>query len=113
MALRGSGSVRGMWMIRKVDSPQWLHLLLRAKRILNSLLHFLQVGSDLVGSGGEPLRSGRPLRVFMVECGQEWCGTAAVRQELTKHLIGARTRVMAGLAVLGGCEPRSAFTVSS
>jgi hypothetical protein len=53
-----------------VRSPQWLHLLLRAKSMLNSLLHFLQVGSEPADPGGGPLRSGRPLGVLMVECGE-------------------------------------------
>jgi hypothetical protein len=73
------------------DSPQWLHLLLRAKRTLNSLLHFLQAGSERTESGGGPLRSGRPLVVFMMESGKgQWddCTAAVAHVHLTKLLIG-------------------------
>lgn len=44
--------------------------MLLVKIILNSLLHFLQDGSGPMGSGGRPLRSGRPLGVLMVEWGK-------------------------------------------
>lgn len=45
-----------------INMPQWLHFLARANITLNSLLHFLQAISafDESGSGGGPLRSGRP-----------------------------------------------------
>jgi len=69
------------------DLPQWLHLLLRAKRTLNSLLHFLQAGSEPTNSGGGPLRSGRPLGVLMVECGQGLWDNG-----VTKNLIGETAR---------------------
>ena len=69
------------------DLPQWLHLLLLAKRTLNSLLHFLQAGSEPMNSGGGPLRSGRPLGVLMVECGQ-----GVWDNGVTKNLIGETAR---------------------
>lgn len=42
-------------------APQWLHLRDRAKRMLNSLLHFRQDASFTVYSGAGPLSNGIPL----------------------------------------------------
>lgn len=59
--------------------------------MLNSLLHFLQAGSEPTNSGGGPLRSGRPLGVLMAECGYGlWDNRAAA--ELTKDPIGGTAR---------------------
>lgn len=57
---------RWPYRVQRSDAPQWLHLRDRAKRMLNSLLHFLHEGSFAVYSGGGPLSSGIPRPSDMV-----------------------------------------------